>query len=150
MKITMQQVEKGCEEIVIRYSEKNAEVSAVLELLEARSAQMCGTHEDTGDSVMFPISDIYYFESVDSVLYAYLRDAVYRVEGRLDSIADRYASHGFARSSRVMAVNLYRIDRLKSIGAGRILATMENGENIEISRKYAGELRRRLRGGDEG
>ena len=148
MKITMQQVEKGCEEIVIRYSERNAEVSAVLELLEARAAQMCGVSEETGETVMFPISDIYYFESVDAVLYAYLESDVYRVEGRIDTIADRCASHGFARSSRVMAVNLYRIDRLRSIGAGRIMATMMNGENIEISRKYAGELRRRLRGGE--
>lgn len=148
MKITMQQVEKGCEEIVIRYSEKNAEVSAVLELLGSRAAQLCGTREDTGETVLFPVGDIYYFESVDATLYAYLENDVYRVDGRLDSIADRYASLGFARCSRVMAVNLYRIDRLKSIGAGRILATMMNGESIEISRKYAGELRKRLRGGE--
>ena len=148
MKITMQRVEKGCEEIVIRYSEKNAEVSAVLELLGSRAAQLCGTQEDTGETVLFPVGDVYYFESVDATLYAYLENDVYRVEGRLDSIADRYASFGFARCSRVMAVNLYRIDRLRSIGTGRIMATMMNGESIEISRKYAGELRRRLRGGE--
>ena len=149
MKVTIQQVPKGEEEIIVRYSEKDAETAAVLELLEARSTQLCGVLEETGESVMFSVGDVYYFESVDSVLYAYLENAVYRLNGRLDSAADRYAPQGFARCSRVMAVNLYRIARLKSLGAGRILATMMNGENVVISRRYAGELRRRLRTGRE-
>lgn len=147
MKITMQQVQRGEEEIVVRYSEKNAEVTAILELLSSRGTQLCGILEETGESVMFPVGDVYYFESVDSALFAYLENAVYRLDGRLDTVADRYAPQGFARCSRVMAVNLYRIERLKSLGAGRILATMMNGEDVIISRRYAGELRRRLRSG---
>ena len=45
--------------------------------------------------------------------------------------------------------NIYRIDHLKSEPGNRILATMENGEKVMISRKYAKGLRQILKGGAE-
>ena len=46
-----------------------------------------------------------------------------------------------------MVLNLYRIAALKSEPGSRIRATMENGEQVMISRKYAGKLREILRQG---
>ena len=56
-----------------------------------------------------------------------------------------YAQEGFFRCSKSMMLNIYRIERLKSMPGKRIDATMDNGEHIVISRRYAGELRNRLR-----
>jgi DNA-binding LytR/AlgR family response regulator len=46
-----------------------------------------------------------------------------------------------------MAVNLYKVDWLKSQPGGRILAALKNGEKVVISRKYAETLREQLRRG---
>ena len=46
-------------------------------------------------------------------------------------------------------MNIYQIDRLKSKAENRIDAQMKNGEHVIISRRYAKELRRILKGGQE-
>jgi len=46
-----------------------------------------------------------------------------------------------------MVINIYRISHLQSKPGSRICATMENGEEVMISRKYAKGLRQVLKGG---
>lgn len=48
-----------------------------------------------------------------------------------------------------MILNLYKISFLKSEPGNRIRATMENGEQVMISRRYAKELRQILKGGSK-
>ena len=52
----------------------------------------------------------------------------------------------YFRCSKSMIINIYRISRLQSESGGRINAVMENGEHVIISRSYAKEFRRVLRG----
>lgn len=90
---------------------------------------------------------ILYLESVDGVTYAYLKDRVCRVQSSLFELALCYEGRGFFRCSKSMVLNLYKISFLKSEPGNRIRATMENGEQVMISRRYAKELRRILKGG---
>ena len=45
-----------------------------------------------------------------------------------------------------MIINLNRVSALKSLSSNRIDATLENGEHIMISRRYASDFRKLLRG----
>ena len=45
-----------------------------------------------------------------------------------------------------MILNIDKVASLKSMPSNRIDATMRNGEHIMISRTYAVEFRKRLRG----
>lgn len=53
---------------------------------------------------------------------------------------------GFFRCSKSMVINIYRINKLKSMSGNRIDVTMDNGEHVIISRRYAKELRSTLKG----
>ncbi|MBR6396195.1 MAG: LytTR family transcriptional regulator DNA-binding domain-containing protein, partial [Lachnospiraceae bacterium] len=52
----------------------------------------------------------------------------------------------FFRCSKSMIINVGRVASLKSLPSNRIDATLENGEHIIISRRYAAEFRRFLKG----
>lgn len=63
-----------------------------------------------------------------------------QLETLLDSVR-------FFRCAKSMILNIDRVKALKSLACNRIDATMQNGEHIIISRTYASEFRRRLKGG---
>ena len=100
-----------------------------------------------GQTLLLSPEDILYLESVDGVTYAYLEERVLKVQMSLFELAMAYGSRGFLRCSKSMVLNIYKINFLKSESGSRIRATMENGEQVMISRKYAKELRQRLKGG---
>lgn len=148
MKVSMQQITEGEEEIVIRYKEMNAGIEAILHLVEGQERKFAGTREEcSGQVFLLAPGDIFYFESVDGKVYAYLRDGVYRIQESLNEVLGILANRGFFRCSRTMVVNIYKMETLKSEPGNRILAALSNGENIMISRKYAKDLRAILKRG---
>ena len=147
MKITLQKTDTGEDEIIIRYREMTREISDAVKLLSGTGPRLSGVKEDGGERYYFAPGEVYYFESVDGRLYAYLEKEVYRLREGLEEISEQYADLGIVRCARTMAVNLYQVEWLKSQPGGRILAALRNGERIVISRRYAGELRRQLRRG---
>lgn len=147
MKVTIQKTGERIEdEIIIRYHKMTPEISRIMNLLSIKNKRLTGLNADN-QKVLFTPHDVFYFESVDGVLYAYLENEVYRIREKLDEIISQYENIGIIRCSRTMAVNLYLIERLKSEPGGRILATLQNEEQIIISRKYAGILRNKLKNG---
>lgn len=147
MKITLQKVDSEQEEIIIRYHHMTREISDVLKMLSGSGGRLAGTKEDRGQVYYFVPGEAFYFESVDGVTYACLEKEVYRVREKLEEILYQYEDIGIVRCARTMAVNLYRVEWLKSQPGGRILAELSNGERIMISRKYARTLRERLKCG---
>lgn len=144
MKVTLRQ-EAGAErEIIIRYDAMDDEVRAVLELLSLRDQRLAVS--DRGTLRLIDPPEVLYCESVDDHTYVYTAAGVYGVGQSLTAIADAFARLGFFRCSRSMVVNLTAMETLKSAANGRIIATLVNGERILVSRRYAGELRDRLRG----
>lgn len=150
MKIVMQQISEGEEEFIIRYKEMNAELESILHFVQGQGVKLAGIKEGCdGQLFLLVPGEIYYFESVDGNIYAYLKDGVYRIREGLNEILARYEARGFFRCSRTMLVNIYKIEHLKSEPGSRILATLMNGEKVMISRKYAKELRALLKRGKE-
>ncbi|MDO5423758.1 MAG: LytTR family DNA-binding domain-containing protein [Eubacteriales bacterium] len=147
MKLTLTQINEGEEEVRIRYRRMNETVEAIASIVRGTEPKIAALWE--GQTIFLPPEKIYYLENVDGVTYAYLEDRVAKVPESLRALEMRFGSRGFFRCSKSMILNLYKIGYLKSEPESRIRATMENGEQVIISRKYAKELRRTLKGGVE-
>ena len=81
---------------------------------------------------------------VDGRSFAYTGDAVLEMPLRLCELEERLVNAGFVKVARSCLVNLCRIAGLRPYVGGRLLARLDNDEEIVISRKYAGEIRKRL------
>ncbi len=147
MKLSMEVTDGKEDEVIIRYRRMNARIEAIAALVRETEPRISGA--DEGGQLLLRPEDIFYLESVDGVTFAYLKEKVCRINGGLGEMAVRFAGRGFFRCSKSMVLNIYKIRFLKSEPQNRILATMENGEQVMISRKYARQLRAILKGGAE-
>ena len=147
MKLTMNKISQGDDEVIIRYREMNKQIEMIAALAEGKPSKITARYND--EMILLSPETILYLESVDGVTWAYLADKVCRIYDSLEKAALAWGERGFFRCSKSMVINIYRISTLKSESGNRILAMMENGEKVMISRRYAGELRRILKGGSE-
>lgn len=142
MKLTIQQINSGEEEMIVRYREMTEKLEAIIRFVEGQEERITGISIKDGRTIhLLTPGEILYFESVDGGVFAYLQEGVYRVKENLYELLGKYEETGFFKCSRTMLVNIYRMEYLKSEPGGRILAVLSNGEKIMISRRYAGELR---------
>lgn len=88
--------------------------------------------------------DVLYFESVDRNTYCYTADKVYNTPLKLYEIEERYIAEDFFRISKSCIVNISMIKSIKPDFASKLLATMENGEKIYISRQYVHAFKEKL------
>ena len=147
MKLTMNKISQGDDELIIRYREMNKQIEMIAALTEGKTSKISARYND--EMILLNPEAILYLESVDGVTWAYLADKVCRIYESLEKAALAWGERGFFRCSKSMVINIYRISTLKSEPGNRILAMMENGEKVMISRRYARELRRILKGGTE-
>lgn len=147
MKLTMNKISQGDDEVIIRYREMNKQIEMIAALAEGKTSKISARYND--EMILLSPEAILYLESVDGVTWAYLPDKVCRIYESLEKAVLAWGERGFFRCSKSMVINIYRISTLKSEPGNRILARMENGEKVMISRRYARELRRILKGGSE-
>ena len=144
MNIDIQKITEGEESIVIRYKELSPTVERIIGILEGSDGKLWGRTES--GSVSIELGDILYLETVDDKLFAYTTDVVARIEGTLVSFMNEAKDETFFRCSKSMIINVGKVKALKSLSSNRIDATMEGGEHIMISRRYAVDFRRLLKG----
>ncbi len=144
MRIDIQHIDEGESSVVIRYKELTPQIKRVIEVLNNDTGKLWGK-ADSGN-VSIKAEDILYLESVDDKLFAYTMSDVVRLEGTLNSFISEMMDESFFRCSKSMIINVNKVLALKSLASNRIDATMEGGEHIMISRRYASEFRRLLRG----
>lgn len=144
MRIDIQHIDEGESSVVIRYKELTPQIKRVIDVLNNDTGKLWGK-ADSGN-VSIKAEDILYLESVDDKLFAYTMSDVVRLEGTLNSFISEMMDDSFFRCSKSMIINVNKVLALKSLASNRIDATMEGGEHIMISRRYASEFRRLLRG----
>ena len=144
MKIDIQKITEGEESVVIRYKEPNPAVERITEILLNKEQRLWGRTDGGSESVSF--SELLFLESVDDRVFAYTKDKVLRIDGTLNSFMADVCDESFFRCSKSMVINVNRVLTLKSLSSNRIDATMDGGEHIIISRRYAAEFRRLLKG----
>lgn len=145
MKLSMEQIDAGTEEVIIRYLHMTEQIKEIADCVNRQGKSLFAL-KDGEWSVIRP-GDVIYLESVDGGTWLYTADAVYRTADSLAAVEARYEEEGYFRCSKSMVVNIYHIAHLKSEPGNRIRAQMDNGEYVMISRRYAKELRSILKGG---
>ncbi|MBP5281542.1 MAG: LytTR family transcriptional regulator DNA-binding domain-containing protein [Lachnospiraceae bacterium] len=146
MKIRIEQIKDGEEEVILRYREKTREIEELLSYLNKRSHSILCKKD--GEDVLVRPRDVIYLESVDGTTYAYTEGEVYQAGLSLAGAEAEFSGAGFFRCSKSMVINVYHIEKLKSEAGNRIDAVMTGGEHVIISRRYAKALRRLLRGNE--
>ena len=144
MKYTIEQIEKGDDELILRYQKLNQEVEYIMNFMSSPEKKLVGFKE--GTQIVINMKQILYIESVERRTFVYLEDDIVRVEYTLTQLERMLNSIRFFRCSKSMIINIEKVKILDSLASNRIDATMCNGEHIIISRTYASEFRRRLKG----
>lgn len=88
--------------------------------------------------------DVLFFESVDNRTFLYTEDDVLEIKQRLYELEGILSDKDFIRISKSQIVNVNKIKVLKPELNRTILATMCNGEQLCISRKYVRAMRNML------
>lgn len=130
-------------EVIFRAPRIDADVLEAVSRLRLHDRKLTGQTDD-GATHIVPAKDVLYFESVDKRTFFYTAKGVFETPMRLYEIEDRLAGCGFVRTGKSTVVNLKEVASLRSEVAGRIVATLSNGERTVISRAYAPEVRRML------
>lgn len=94
-----------------------------------------------GENVNISYGDILYIESVDKKTFIYTETKVCTTEKRLYELEEILDPEDFFRCSKSMIVHLNKVTALKPEITRNILATLENGEVIIVSRRYAAQLK---------
>lgn len=108
----------------------------------------CGEYEEkrlTSLEVMIkkmpeklPISEIRFLSVENRVVYAHVKDAVYRFYASLMELEEELKEEGFMRVHRGYLVNRKFVREFRS---GYVV--MEDGATIPVGRKYRGEIKRK-------
>ena len=147
MKYTIEQISNGEDELILRYQSLTKEVERILSFMNTSQRKLIGLRGNT--QVVIDISQILYIESVDRKNFVYTVNDVFQIEYSLTQMERILNTVNYFRCSKSMIINIDKIMELKSLASNRIDATLGNGEHIIISRTYASEFRKRLKGGDD-
>lgn len=139
MKITLSPGSE--EELILRCPDPDApHIRALLALLGG--AQRKIPARDGDQLRLLAPADVLYAEAVERHTFLYTQDAVFETPLTLAALEQL----SLLRCAKSAVVRVDAIAALQSKGDGRILATLKNGEQLYISRRYAAALRRALLG----
>lgn len=90
------------------------------------------------------LNEVFYFESVDGKTFIYAENEVYETDLRLYQLEEELARSQFSRVSKSVLLNLTHLKSVKSLANGRMSGTLDNGEQVIITRRYVSELKKKL------
>lgn len=125
--------------IDIRCESANERILKLRDHIELFDRKLCARRDS--ETHYIRASEALYFESVDERTFLYTDREVFEVNMRLYELEDALSPAGFLRVSKSAVVNLNRISSLRPELNRNIIATMENGERVVISRSYVKKLR---------
>ena len=129
-------------EIKIGCNQLTAEIENIIATLRILNQQMVVVKED--ETFLLDVNKISYIETLERKTFVYTEEAVYESKLKLYEMEERLMHSGFFRVSKSCLVHLRFIKSLKNDVARKLRLTMENGEQILVSRQYAEEIKKRL------
>ena len=143
MKITIEEREAAQDIevtiVCVRDDRRVLDIAARLRMLDRK---VTGTAD--GCTRVLSAEDVLFIESVDKHTFIYTADTVLETSLRLYEMEERLADCDFLRIAKGCIVNFRAIAALKPDVNGRIIATLENGERVVISRQYAPDVKSKL------
>ena len=133
------------EHLYIMCHEVTSEVREIIHFVKSLQGTITGDMEDKQYEIQVP--DILYVETVDNRTYIYTSKHVYSSRLKLYELESLLQDRSFSRISKSLIVNLLKIRSMKPALNGRFCATLMNGEDVIISRKYVQEFKEKIQGG---
>lgn len=147
MKYTIRQIAEGENEVILQYSGMTPDVQRILSFINGEQTKLTGWNGKI--LTVIETKEILYIESVDGKTFAYTDEDVLKLDYHLNQLEQILVGINFFRCSKSMILNIDKVIKLRSLPSNRIDATMCNGEHIMISRTYASDFRKRLKGGED-
>lgn len=136
MKITLNQDPAFREtEVVINCPQADEDILHLVAMLRVHQRKLVGLLE--GESHLLDVKDILYIDTADKHTFLYTAGAVYESALRLYELEESLAGLDFLRAGRSALVNFRRVQSIRPEMGGRLLATMEGGERLYVSRQCA-------------
>lgn len=129
-------------EIAISCNQLTPEVEKIITTLRMLNQQLVVMKDS--ENFIIDVSDIIFIEAVDRKTFVYTRKDFYESKLKLYEMETRLCESGFFRASKSSLVQLRHVKSLKNDINRKIRLTLENGEQIIVSRQYAEELKKRL------
>jgi len=96
------------------------------------------------ETVLLDANRILYVEAVERNTFVYTTEEVYESDFKLYEFEQQLSERDFIRVSKQGLLNLKQVKSLRADVNRKIRVTLQNGEQIIVSRMYADELRKRL------
>lgn len=143
MKITIKTDERLKDtEITIACGSLTPELEKVIATLRMLDRQL--TVEKDGETFLLELGEVLYIDTVDKRTFIYTVSNTYETSLKLYELEAQLRDAGFLRVGKSCILNLKRIRSLKADIDRRIRVTMENKEQVIVSRQYAEALKERL------
>ena len=143
MKVTIDKNESYFDsEIIVKCKEIDDVLQDIISYIGIADKNMIG--EVDGEMFFIPLNSIFYFESVDKIVYIYTDKQVYKSSAKLYILEEQLVDTYFARVSKTTILNLKKLNSIKAAKNARLEGLLVNDEKILISRQYVVEIKKRL------
>ena len=129
-------------EIKISCKSLTPEIEKIIATLRMIDQQLMVEKEQ--ETYLLDVAKIMYIEAVDRKTFVYTKENCFESKLKLYEMEERLEASGFFRASKSCLVHLRHIKSLKSDMDRKLKLTLENGEQLIVSRQYAEEIKRRL------
>ena len=143
MKITVNVDEKLDDtEIKISCRQVTPDIENMVAMLQMMNQQLAGTKEN--ENYLVAVSKILYIEALERKTFVYADENVYESKLKLYEMEEKLCRSGFLRVSKSCLVHLKFIKSIRNDVERKLRLTLENGEQIMVSRQYADEIKKRM------
>ena len=129
-------------EVIIRAPHLNNDIERMVAMMRMIDMQIAVRKDN--ETYLLETEKILYIEAVDRKTFVYTNSENYESELKLYEIEQELIERDFLRISKNSIVNLRKIKSLKTDVNLKIRITLQNGEQIVVSRMYSDELRKKL------
>lgn len=143
MKITIHSEENLQEtEINIHCRKLTPEIERIISMIRMLEMKLTGISE--GEICFLDPAQVFYIDTTDKKTFIYTETKVYETNLKLYELEEQFSDVGFFRGGKSCIINLRHIRSLKADLDRRIRVTLDNGEQLIVSRQYAEALKERL------
>ena len=129
-------------EIVFSCRKLTPAVERMLATLMVMDKKLTVLKED--ETYFLDVTKVIYLESVDRKTFVYTEDAVYESRLKLYELEQQLDEYGFFRANKSCLIQLKYVRSLKADINRNIKVTLEDGEQVMVSRQYAEGLKKKL------
>lgn len=129
-------------EVSIKVPRLTPEIEKMIYLMRMMDMQIAVRKDD--ETYLLDTDKILYIEAIDRNTFIYTTQETYESDLKLYELEKELLEQDFIRISKQSIINLKKVKSLKADVNRKIRVTLQNDEQILVSRMYSDELRKRL------